>query len=200
MNSDEYRKVMDNRRSIYEITDKSPITNAQIEELVADAVVATPSAFNSQGAEVLLLFGEESDKLWDIVLETLKQRVPAEKFQATADKIASFKAGYGTILYFEDTAIVDNLMKAFPLYADNFPMWSQQANGMLQINIWQLLEANGLGASLQHYNPLIDAEVKKTWDIPDSWRLLADMPFGEIVSVPEPKNKKPVSERMKVFG
>ena len=33
MNSDEYRKVMDNRRSIYEITDKSPITNAQTKSL-----------------------------------------------------------------------------------------------------------------------------------------------------------------------
>ena len=29
------------------------------------------------------------------------------------------------------------------------------------------LEAAGLGASLQHYNPLIDDEVKKAWNLPD---------------------------------
>jgi uncharacterized protein len=31
---------------------------------------------------------------------------------------------------------------------------------------------------LQHYNPLIDAEVAKQWNLPASWKLRAQMPFG----------------------
>ena len=30
---------------------------------------------------------------------------------------------------------------------------------MLQLVVWTALEAEGLGATLQHYNPLIDDEV-----------------------------------------
>lgn len=73
----------------------------------------------------------------------------------------SFKAGYGTVLFFEDQSIVKSLQEQFALYADNFPIWSQQTSGMHQLVVWTALEGEGLGATLQHYNPLIDDEVKK---------------------------------------
>lgn len=41
-----------------------------------------------------------------------------------------------------------------------------------------MLEDTGLGASLQHYNPLIDDEVRKRWSLPREWKLIAQMPFG----------------------
>ena len=59
-------------------------------------------------------------------------------------------------------------MANFPLYKDNFPIWSLQANGMLEFAVWTSLEAEGLGASLQHYNPLVDDGVKKAWSLPES--------------------------------
>ena len=34
------------------------------------------------------------------------------------------------------------------------------------------------GASLQHYNPLIDEAVAKQWHINPNWKLIAEMPFG----------------------
>ena len=73
----------------------------------------------------------------------------------------SFKAGYGTVLFLEDEAVVKSLQEQFAAYAENFPIWSNQASGMHQLVVWAALEAEGLGASLQHYNPLIDDEVKK---------------------------------------
>ena len=36
----------------------------------------------------------------------------------------------------------------------------------------------GFGASLQHYNPLIDEAVAKQWHINPNWKLIAEMPFG----------------------
>lgn len=80
----------------------------------------------------------------------MRKVVPPEDFVSTAGKIASFRNGYGTILFFEDQTIVANLQKQFPLYQDNFPVWSQQSSGILQYIVWTALELEGLGASLQH--------------------------------------------------
>ena len=111
----------------------------------------------------------------------------------------SFKAGYGTVLFFEDEAIVKSLQEQFALYADNFPIWSHQTSGMHQLVVWTALEAEGLGASLQHYNPLIDDEVKKEWNIPSNWKLIAQMPFGNPTSPVGEKEFKPLEDRVKFY-
>ena len=38
----------------------------------------------------------------------------------------------------------------------------------------------GLGANLQHYNPLIDEAVAKEWNLPESWKLRGQLVFGSI--------------------
>lgn len=53
-------------------------------------------------------------------------------------------------------SIIEHLEKEYSAYADNFKPWALESNGMLQINIWTGLKELGLGASLQHYNPVID--------------------------------------------
>jgi predicted oxidoreductase (fatty acid repression mutant protein) len=125
--------------------------------------------------------------------------VPAENFSATEDKINSFRNGYGTVLFFEDQSIIEGLQKQFALYKDNFPVWSQQSSGMLQLVIWTSLENEGLGASLQHYNPLIDEEVKKEWNIPENWKLIGQMPFGKPSAQPGEKQFQPLEDRVKVI-
>ena len=73
---------------------------------------------------------------------------------------------------------IKELQQKFPLYADNFPIFSEHSAGMAQYAVWTALAEAGIGASLQHYAPLIDAEVARTWDVPASWKLRAQMPFG----------------------
>lgn len=187
------------RRTIYGISKEMPVSPSRIEEIVKDAVKHAPSAFNSQSARVVVLFGEQHDKLWDITKESLKKIVPADKFAPTEEKINSFRAGYGSILYFEDMSVVEGLQNQFQAYKDNFPIWSNHSSGMLQYIIWTSLEAEGLGASLQHYNPLIDEEVKKTWNIPHQWKLIAEMPFGKPTMPPGEKQFQPLDERVKVY-
>ncbi|WP_235899137.1 hypothetical protein [Suipraeoptans intestinalis] len=36
----------------------------------------------------------------------------------------------------------------------------------------------GIGASLQHYNPVIDDMVRERYKLPKTYRLVAQMPFG----------------------
>ncbi|MDZ5001420.1 nitroreductase, partial [Clostridium perfringens] len=127
------------RRSIYAISKESPVSDERIQEVVEEPVKHVPSAFNSQGSRVVVLFGENHNKLWDITMETLRKIVPANNFSSTEEKINSFKAGYGTVLYFEDFNVVESLQKQFELYKDNFPVWAQQTSGMLQFAIWTAL-------------------------------------------------------------
>jgi len=71
---------------------------------------------------------------------------------------------------------------------------------MHQFSAWVALEAEGLGASLQHYNPVIDAEVAAAWNLPKSWKLQAELVFGGRTNQVEAKAANPLEDRYKVFG
>ncbi len=187
------------RRSFYGIGKESVVSDDRIKEIIDHAVKYTPSAFNSQSARVILLLGKQHDRLWDITMDALQKIVPAEQFGDTENKINSFKNGYGTVLFYEDSNIIEALQQQFVLYKDNFPLWSQQSNGMHQYVIWTALELEGFGASLQHYNELIDETVKKEWHIPGNWKFFAQMPFGKPTAWPDEKQYQPLEERVKVF-
>ena len=148
---------------------------------------------------MVLLLGKHHTRLWDITKEELRKIVPSEKFSPTEEKINSFESGYGTILFFEDTSIVEYLQREFSTYKENFPIWSQQTNGMHQFVIWTALETEGYGVSLQHYNEIIEEKVKKKWNLPDNWKLVAQMPFGKPISEPGEKEYAPLEERIKIF-
>lgn len=195
----DFYTTLKERRSYYGISKEVKIPDERIKEIVEFAVKYTPSAFNSQSARLIVLSGEAHNKLWDITTETLRKVVGDQDFSATQQKMDSFKAGYGTVLFFEDEAVVKSLQEQFALYAENFPIWSNQASGMHQLVVWAGLEAEGLGASLQHYNPLIDDEVKKEWSIPENWKLIAQMPFGNPTVTPGEKEFRPLEERIKFF-
>ncbi|MEB3012285.1 nitroreductase family protein [Parvimonas sp. D2] len=177
------------RRSYYNISKKLPVDENKVIELVKEATEFTPDAFNMKSARVVVALGEQQDKLWDGIFDAFGGKVPIEK-------IDSFKAGAGTILYFYDESIVKGLQEKFPAYANNFPIWANQANGMLQSNIWVGLRELGIGASIQHYNPVIDEFVKKLFDVPESYILVAQMPFGGIVEQPAEKAKENISDRV----
>ena len=143
---------------------------------------------------------QEHDKLWDIVVKRLESEVPTEQaYEATKQKIASFKAAYGTIMYFTDTDVVKQLENNFPLYAANFATWAEQAQGSAQLNTWVTLANNGIGANLQHYNPIIDDLVREAFDIPTNWNLRAQMPFGSIEGSAKDKDYMDRKDQFKVL-
>jgi predicted oxidoreductase (fatty acid repression mutant protein) len=194
-----FLEAIKNRRSYYGISKEKVVSDEKIQEIINHAVLHTPSAFNSQSTRVVVLLNEQHDKVWDITAKELSKIVPAENFSSTEDKLNTFKAGYGTILFFEDQEIVEGLQKAFSLYADNFPIWSGHTSAMHQLVIWTALEEVGFGASLQHYNPLIDEAVQAEWNIPSTWKLIAQMPFGKPTTQPGEKEFKPLEDRVKVY-
>lgn len=195
-----FEDALEGRRSYYNISNGSPVADYEIVHVLHQVVKHVPSAFNSQTTRLVLLLGDEHAKFWNIVKNTLKKIVPDDVFVKTENKInRSFASGYGTVLFWEDTEVVNNFMTTYPLYADNFKTWSQQTSGMHQFTVWTMLENLGFGASLQHYNPLVDEEVKGVWHLPKEWTLVAQMPFGMPIAAPEEKTYKPLEERVKVF-
>lgn len=179
------------RRSYYQLSRDLPVAESEVTNLVEHLTELTPDAFNMKSARVAVTFGAKNDALWDAVYDAFDGKVAREK-------IDSFKAA-GTVLYFYDKSVVEGLQKKFELYAQNFPIWANQSNGMLQLAIWSGLRELNIGASLQHYNPVIDEAVRKLLDLPEDWVLVAEMPFGGIVAEPEPKTAEDIATRVKVF-
>ena len=200
MSRQSLQQAAESRRSVYSLNKNLPVGKDEIVQIVEHAVLHTPSSFNSQSARVVVLFGEEHDKVWQFVEDALRAVVPIDSFEPTAQKLKLFKAGAATILFYEDQNVVKGLQEQFPAYAANFPVWADQANAMVQYAVWTTLAAVGVGANLQHYNPLPDAAIAEAWNIPENWLLRAQMVVGGIGAPAGEKTFQPVAERLKVFG
>lgn len=195
------QQLAEQRRSIYALGNQLLVSNEEVVKLVEHAILHTPSSFNSQSTRVIILFGEEHQKLWQIAEDTLRAIVnDDEQFASTKQKMDSFKAGAGTVLFFEDHKAIRALQENTPLYADKFPTWAQHTNAMHQYVVWTALASVGVGASLQHYNPIIDDKVAEAWDVDKDWELVAQMVFGAIEQPAGDKAFEPLDKRFKVFG
>ncbi|MDI6573701.1 nitroreductase family protein [Leuconostoc lactis] len=190
------------RRSIYALGRQVTQTPEALYDLVKSAVKQSPTSFNNQSVRAVVLMGDAHEKLWDMTAQRLQQEVPDEAaYQQTLAKINhAFKAGVGTVLFYTDNDVVKMYEEQIPLYAENFYDWSEQGHGMAEYATWLALTEAGLGASLQHYNPLIDEAVAAAFDIPDNWRLRAQMPFGSIEAAASEKDMMSDAERFKFFN
>lgn len=195
-------EAISHRRSNYHLENISPVATTHILETIDRILAVVPSPFNVQSARIVVLFDEQHIALWDIVERELESRIPKDIFAKTRQKLhCSFRSGFGTILIYEDEAALDKLRIDAPDYAENVNRWSEQSSGMLQFALWTALEDMGFGASLQHYNPLIDKAVSERWLIDKNWKLIAQMPFGLPKDTPAPHIQKlPIHKRRLVFG
>jgi predicted oxidoreductase (fatty acid repression mutant protein) len=77
---------------------------------------------------------------------------------------------------------------------------------MHQFIVWTALELEGLGCNLQHYNfmPEFTAEVRKTWNLPDTWDLYSQLVFGQPQNGALQRSRErtylPLEDRVKLFG
>lgn len=186
------------RRSCYALGNHIALTPTQITELVEACVKQAPSAFNAQSARVLIVLDEQHQRFWHLIKTALQKIVPPENFAPTEEKITGFSKAVGTLLFYEDWFAVEALQRRFPLYKDSFPIWAYQSNGMLEYLIWLALAEQNIGANLQHYNGLIDDEIARAFQVHGTWKLVAQMPFGNVVSPPQEKDFLPPNMRVRV--
>ncbi len=181
------KETMIKRRSRYDVMHQSSLSDEAIEDLLTHALKHAPSPYNAQHQRAVLLLHDAHHELWELTKTRLKEEVSKDKFPKTEKKLNTFQAAYGTILFFTDQPTLDELQTKFPKYANQFALWIDQSQGMFQWMVWAALAEAGMGASLQHYNPLIDDSVNQTFGIPTTWKLEAQMPFG--IAKGEPKEK-----------
>lgn len=199
-NQPSFLELIKKRRSIYSIGKNLKYTPSELEGLIQEAVKHSPSAFNSQSSRVVILFNQSHQNFWNIVLDVLKTIVSAGALAGTEQKIQSFAAGAGTVLFFEDQDVIKGLQEQFELYADNFPVWSEHSTAIAQFAVWNVLAEQGIGASLQHYNPIIDEKINAAFDIPAQWKLRAQLVFGSIEGEAGEKAFIEDESRFKTFG
>lgn len=201
--SSTFLKLMKDRRSVYGLGSNLPIPAADVVTLVKDVVRNAPSSFHSQGSRVVVLFGSEHKRLWEtIVLGAIRKVMKDdEAYKQSEGKIKGcFASGAGTVLFFEDNEAVEKLQKDFPTYAAAFPSFAVEASAIAQFAVWTALAEQKIGATLQHYNELIDADVKSAFKISPKWKLTAQMPFGSVAQAPQAKTFIPDEGRFTVLG
>lgn len=199
--SNQFLDLITKRRTIYAIGKNTAQTPEYLTDLIQNAIKQSPSSFNSQSSRAVILFNDASEKFWTLVADKLKAYAKDEESAAkTTAKMASFAAGVGTVLFFEDQDVVSGLQEQFSSYADNFPIWAEHSTAIAQFAVWTALHTEGLGASLQHYNPIVDQEVHSEWSIPSNWKLRAQLVFGSVEGEAKDKSYMDDATRFKVFA
>ncbi|KAK5112772.1 hypothetical protein LTR62_003870 [Meristemomyces frigidus] len=199
-----FADAITHRRTIYQLTKTSPISDQKIKEIASLVISQVPSSFNSQSTRMVVLLKEHHDKFWGIVNDILKGMVPEDQWAHTSQRLGGFRGGYGTVLFYEAPEPVKKLQTNFPQYADKFPTWAEHTSAMHQFAMWTALETEGMGCNLQHYNPLPDQKAAAEWNIPLDWSLKAQLVFGGLAEGARenlPKlDKQPVEEKLFVHG
>ncbi len=192
-----YIDVIKTRRSESKLKKRKQLNYETVVTNIKEAVNLTPSAFNSQSASVVVLFDQQHDDFWDEVLNEILPFVPEDKQQGSINKIEAFKNGNGTIVFLEDTSVLNELQAKFPLYQENVSLWSDQGQGFVQYAVWLMLTQMDLYASLQHYNPLVNEFIYHHYGIDKKYKIVAQMPFGEADQLITPRKQKDINERVR---
>ncbi|KAL2208091.1 putative nitroreductase family protein [Sarocladium strictum] len=198
-----FLELSKNRRSYYKLSKNLPISNDRVQEIVGELLRHSPTPFNAQTNRVVILFGDEHKKLWKLARETCMSLIAAAVgAEGAGARFDGFENSAATIMFFTDNDKVKGFQEAYAFVAPKWPIWATQAEGMLQYAVWTALEAEGLGCSLQHFNPEIDEKVASTFDLPTGWKLSAQMVIGGITDPSELPDKafEPLEDRLKVLG
>lgn len=193
------------RRSIYALEPESPIPDERIVDIVKLAITHCPSPFNAQASCAMVLFKGEHERFWDMAAEVASTTFPPPIFESIKPRLAGYRSGYGTILWFENETAFQALEKQlgpqrWAGVKDKMPQWSEHSSGMHQYAVWTALTAEGLGCNLQHYNPFMDLKVQQEWKVPVDWSLKAQLVFGKPVGPPREKVMScPMDERLVVY-
>lgn len=191
---------MRKRRSIYTLSNRVSHSPEYLTELIKQAVRCCPSAQNAQSARVVILLEHAHYNFWEMVRDVQRNQLPERIFEGASVKLDRCSSAYGTVLFFEDLAVIQALQKQKPLQAHDFEIWSEQTSGMVQFAVWAVLSSTGLGASLHHYNPDINIKTAKMFELPESWQLKSQLVFGSIVKPASVKSELDDSSLFRVFS
>lgn len=196
----QFTDLVKNRRTSYAIGDNTDLSNEEIADRILEVAREVPSASNSQTTRLVVLFGEDNVKLWDHILDVQKDVLEGGMWDMLSGVMEGAKGGIGTVLFFED----QDAVAAMPAEGERAEAYKQHNNANTQYAIWLALTELGLGGSLQHmnvgYEQGFDKSVKEMFDLPASYEMIAQMPFGSIEGAAGEKEYIDDNERVRVIG
>jgi predicted oxidoreductase (fatty acid repression mutant protein) len=176
--------LMARRRSIRQLRDGS-LPRGALARIVA-AARSVPAAYNRPPWHIVVVH-ERSGGFWDVVEAAFRDRLGGDRLARYLDRLAGFRGGVGAVLVYEDRTAVEEMRQACGIDHDQARAYSEQGLGMVQLALWLAIVAEGLGASLQHWEALIEDRVAAFLGLPaDRFRLAATMPLGFPAEEPRP--------------
>lgn len=191
--------LVEKRRSIYALGTASRYFKQDIEKRIREVVIKVPSAFNSQITRVVILFDNANIKFWNHIYDVQKDVLEGEMWDMMSSIITGGKEGIGIVLFFEDKDAVESM----PARGVRQEAYKQNNNANAQYAVWLALTEMDLGASLKHFNvgyeQGFDKATKEMFDLPESYEMLAQMPFGSIEQEAGEKDHIDTDVQVKVF-
>ena len=173
-------ELVEKRRSVYSLGTDSQYTKNEIENRIREVVKQVPTAFNSQTTRVVVLFDEASNKFWDHIYDVQKDILEGGMKDWMSGVVNGAKNGIGTVLFFEDLDAVNKM----PTAGARTEAYKQKNNANAQYAVWLALTELGLGANLQHFNigyeQGFDKATREMFNLPETYEMIAQMPFGSI--------------------
>lgn len=193
-------ELVEKRRSIYALGTDSEYSQKEIETRIRKVVKQIPTAFNSQTTRVVVLSDGANAKFWDHIYDVQKDVLEGGMQEWMSGVVTGAKNGMGTVLFFEDKDAV----KEMPAQGIREEAYKQNNNANAQYGVWLALAEMNLGASLQHFNvgyeQGFDKGTKDMFNLPDSYEMLAQMPFGSVEQEVGEKEHIDADVQVKVFS
>ncbi|MCM3742348.1 nitroreductase family protein [Oceanobacillus luteolus] len=191
--------LAEKRRSIYALGTDGNYSKKDIENRIREVVKQVPSAFNSQTTRVVVLFDSANEKFWNHIYDVQQNVLEGDMWDMMSGIITGAKNGIGTVLFFEDKEAVEGM----PAQGVRQEAYKQNNNANAQYAVWLALAEMDLGASLQHFNvgyeQGFDKGTKEMFNLPESYEMLAQMPFGSVEQQAGEKEHIDTDVQVKVF-
>lgn len=98
MGSSDLFKLLQMRRTVHRLGKDRRLDKESVTNILQQALLVSPSFFNSQTTRMVLLLDDENNKLWEIVGKCLEECSNSGKLEAdTVEKLNGFKGANGTV-------------------------------------------------------------------------------------------------------
>jgi predicted oxidoreductase (fatty acid repression mutant protein) len=176
------QSVFQNRRSIRRLQD-GPFTPG-MRQRVLEAVRLTPAAYNLPPWRLVLVH-EGRDETWQQIETAFRDYLSGERLERNLSRLEGFRSGVALALLYEDLRVGRTLREEKGASHELATQFVQQALGMVQLSLWLALTAEGLSASLQHWEEFLADRTEQLTGLPAAdFQLAAAMPIGYAAEEP----------------
>ncbi|WP_025755095.1 nitroreductase family protein [Mycoplasmopsis cricetuli] len=185
--------IIKKRRSNFDLNNDISISEQKLIEDLKTILKESPTSFHGQSTKIIVLLNDKSIHFWNQVKNLIPDKINNKKF-------SGFLKAKGTILFFIDKNILQNISQKTSIVYEQIYQFAIQDSAFLQANIWNYFIEKNIGANLQHYNfPEIDQMIISKYKISSNWSYIAQMPFGGIEIPAKSIEKNDVNTRIKVI-